>query len=340
MKLAQLFKFSDVQLKEALVSELIRRGYSDECMYNTKDFLYAEGDAPYMLIAHLDTVHKKLPTVICYSRDGNYIMSPQGIGGDDRCGVYIILSVLSQLSFKPYILFTMGEEVGCVGAKAFVDFLCDNPYNIPELKYIVEYDRKGSKDCVFYQCDNKDFNKFVESFGFKTAYGSCSDISKIAPELGVAAVNLSSGYYNPHTEHEYVCVKDMHNTIAASVKMLNTECEQFEYIEKPVVKVTPQYGSQARNTSFYRQLSVTVLPAGSVNIKMTYYSGSVFENMDNEIAIDAQGNYYRYFHTYKDWERVYNITPIDANNPPKYNGKKSRMISVYNYSYGYGYDYD
>lgn len=336
MTLKEIFSYSDVVLKNALTEELIRRGYDDGRMYNTKDFLYAEGDAPYMLIAHLDTVHKKLPSVICYSRDGNYIMSPHGIGGDDRCGVYIILSLLKKLSFKPYILFTMGEEKGCIGAKAFVNFMCDNADNIPDLKYIVEYDRKGSKDCVFYRCDNKDFEKFVESFGFKTAYGSCSDISTIAPEFGVAAVNLSSGYYNPHTEHEYVCMRDVHNTINASLKMLNAECEAFEYIEKPIPKYTPP----AKKTRVYKQVRVTMLPAGTMEVQMSYY-GSKFENMDNEIAIDEKGNLYRYFHSYKDWERTYNAKPIDKDYVPKYDEKKSRMISVYQYGYDYEYnDYD
>ena len=44
---------------------------------------------------------------------------------------------------------------------------------------------------------------FIESTGyFKTAWGSVSDISTIAPALGVAAVNLSSGYFDEHTTRE------------------------------------------------------------------------------------------------------------------------------------------
>lgn len=331
MKIRDIFTYSDVQLKGALAVELVRRGYDAEHMYNTKDFLYAEGNAPYMLIAHLDTVHKQLPSIICYSADGNYIMSPQGIGGDDRCGVYIILSLLRRLPFRPYILFTMGEEKGGLGAKAFIDFMCEDPYSVPDLKFIVEYDRKGNNDCVFYRCDNPEFTKFVEGFGFKEATGSFSDISVIAPEFGVAAVNLSSGYFNPHKEHEYVCVSDMHNVIEASVKMLTAECEPFEFIEK---KVTTYVAPKRANSSIYRQVSVTVLPAHTVYIKF-YQSGSEFENLNDEVAIDANGNFYRYYRSYKDWEITYNVTPIDPDFKPKYDAKKSKLVPVYNYACSY-----
>ena len=343
MKLKNLFTYTDTQLKDALHYELLFRGYDADSMYNTKDFLYAEGDAPYMLVAHLDTVHKSVPSIICYSQDNNYIMSPQGIGGDDRCGVFIILSLLRRLDFKPYILFTMSEEVGCVGAKAFVKWLCDDPDMLPELKFIVEYDRKGNKDCVFYNCDNKDFEKFVEGFGFKTAYGTSSDIKVIAPELGAAAVNLSSGYYNPHTEHEYVCMSDMNNIINASVNMLTAECEPFKYIAKPVMKYTGNYKSYKGNMCGYsdnwkrnyHQVRVTILPKSMVYIKPTYY-GAQFENGDNEIAIDEFGNYYRYFNTYHDWERVYWVEPVSKKYPPKFNSKHASMIDVYSYT---SYDY-
>ena len=327
MTLNKLFTLPDTELKSALWFDLQSRGYNPDNMYHTNDFLYAEGDAPYMLVAHLDTVHKELPSVICYSRDGNYIMSPQGIGGDDRCGVYIILSLLNRLSFKPYILFTMGEEKGCIGAKAFIKFMSDDPYSIPDLKFIVEYDRKGDKDCVFYRCGNKDFEKFVEGFGFKTALGSCSDICHIAPEFGCAAVNLSSGYYNPHTQHEYVCMADMHNTIDASFKMLTAECGTFKWIEKPM----PTYQNTHKRTSnIYRQVRVTMLPPNVVKVKSTY-SSVMYNNISNEVAIDANGNYYKYIYTYRDWEPTDCVEPI-GDFVPKYNAKESRMISVYSYS--------
>ena len=80
------------------------------------------------------------------------------------------------------------------------------------LKLIIEIDRRGSNDAVFYQCANIDFEKYIIGKGFKTAQGSFSDILLIAPKLSIAAVNLSSGYYNAHSLHEYIIRSELEST--------------------------------------------------------------------------------------------------------------------------------
>ena len=49
-------------------------------------YILVPGKAPVMLVAHLDTVHREPVKTICRSDNGNILMSPQGIGGDDRRG--------------------------------------------------------------------------------------------------------------------------------------------------------------------------------------------------------------------------------------------------------------
>ena len=309
---------------------MVKLGYAEGVLHNKKDFLYAEGNAPYMLIAHLDTVHKTLPTIICYSKDGDHMMSPQGIGGDDRCGVYIILSLLAKLPFKPYVLFTMDEEVGGIGAKAFIDYMME--HDIPDLKYIVEYDRKGDDDCVFYGCGNQDFVDFVESFGFKEAYGTFSDISVIAPELSVAAVNLSSGYYNPHTEHEYVSFKDMNRIIERSLEMLRADCEPFVYITRAV---TSYNGCNYDWTKYDDvEISASFVPAGTLWIK-DLYSDEWRSNRVKEIAIDACGNIYKYSQYLGDYVLFSQVTPIDPEFTPEYDVNNAYIIEVFDYNYAY-----
>lgn len=157
----------------------------------------AEGTIPVLLVAHMDTVHRQPVEQICYSADGAVAMSPQGIGGDDRCGVWMILQILRTTNC--HVLFCEDEEVGCIGAKKFTGGSLR-----PQVNYIVELDRQGNNDAVFYRCDNPEFEDFVTSFGFETAGGSCSDISYIAPYLETAAVNISCGYYCEHQRHEYI----------------------------------------------------------------------------------------------------------------------------------------
>lgn len=229
--LAECCTKTQEKLKAFLKAELIERGYSP---IEQDGFLYAEGELPVMLTAHMDTVHHDNCTIVRTSPDGKYWMSPQGIGGDDRCGIYAIMKVAE--THKVSILFTEDEEVGCVGAKKYSKIVeaDSNSELIPQnLNYIIEIDRKNANDAVFYDCDNKEFEAFVtaEDIGFKTASGSCSDISYVAPALGVAAVNLSSGYYNPHQTCEYINLEELHETIRRIKLIIEKPSEKFEYVE-------------------------------------------------------------------------------------------------------------
>lgn len=190
--------------------------------YCKKKYILVKGEAPVMLVAHMDTVHRHPVKHICKTEDGNILMSPQGIGGDDRCGVYALVNAYEMSPVKPWLLFTCDEEIGGVGAEAFCDdYLKEKlPEALDTLKFIIEIDRRGKNDAVYYSCANKEFEEYVTSKGFETQQGSFSDISYIAPDLGVAAVNLSSGYYNAHTEHEYIVRSEIDAVIEAVVQMV------------------------------------------------------------------------------------------------------------------------
>jgi hypothetical protein len=205
-------------------------------------FLYAKGEFPVLLVAHMDTVHKEtVKEVIC--SDGK-INSPQGIGGDDRCGIYMILEIVKRYNCS--VLFCEDEETGGRGATKFTKSDCSMDVNA---NYIVELDRRGSTDAVFYECDNPEFTDFICKEYFKEAYGTFSDISVVAPHLGLAAVNLSSGYYNAHTTSEYVVEEDIDNIVIEVFGLLDrTDETKFEYIEEKHIyskwltpKFTPIY---------------------------------------------------------------------------------------------------
>jgi hypothetical protein len=215
-----IVKKSQVQLKRALVTQLKSLGYNP---LSTNGYVYAAGTAPVLLVAHLDTVHKSPVKTICRSAGGNIIMSPEGIGGDDRAGVYMILRIIED--YNCHVLFCEDEEVGGVGACAFAASGI-----VPNVNYIIELDRRGSNDAVFYDHDDAEFTRFITSFGFAEKTGSFSDISIVAPELGIAAVNISAGYYNEHTRYEYVDMLAVENNIKRVSKMINTKTNFFPYM--------------------------------------------------------------------------------------------------------------
>ena len=207
---------------------------------NENGFLYAKGTEPVLLLAHMDTVHKERCKDFV-EKDGK-ISSPQGIGGDDRCGIYIIMQIVKELHCS--VLLCEDEEKGRIGAEKFANAtheVDDGAGNIIKSKYIdhldvnymIEFDRKGNNDAVFYGCDNPEFTKFITSTTrYKFAHGSYSDISTVGPKSKIAAVNLSCGYYNAHSTSEYVVFDEMLNTIEVAKKLIATKSEKFEYIEK------------------------------------------------------------------------------------------------------------
>lgn len=216
----RILRLPQKNLKRALADELRRRGYAP---VSWDGFLYAPGTAPVLLTAHMDTVHPTPVEHICYTADRTIAMSPEGIGGDDRAGIYMVLKVIEEANC--HVLFCEDEEIGCVGARKFTRSEIQ-----PEVNYVVEMDRRGSNDAVFYDCDNREFTAFVCGFGFEEAQGSCSDISHIAPYLGVAAVNISAGYYNEHRLHEHINLPQMERNAQRVGQMVQAPAKWFAYI--------------------------------------------------------------------------------------------------------------
>ena len=188
-------------------------------------YVYAQGSFPVLLVAHMDTVHEKLPDKIYYSDIDDSLSSPNGIGGDDRCGVYMILQLIRD--FKCHVLFCEDEECGGRGANKFTESKIK-----PDVNYIVEMDRRGSNDAVFYRCDNPDFTDFVLGFGFSENHGTFTDISVVAPYLKTAAVNISAGYFNEHRQHEYIDMLAVENNIRRIGEMIMADSKHFKYIKR------------------------------------------------------------------------------------------------------------
>ena len=194
-----------------------------------KGFIYHKGTLPILLVAHMDTVHEELPRRI---RGRKIISSPQGIGGDDRCGIYAILEILKK--YDCHAVFTEDEEVGCVGAGYFAKSkLAKRIRN--KMLFAIEIDRKGNNDAVFYECDNEDFTEFVTKEYWQEDWGSFTDICEICPSINCAGVNLSSGYYNQHTKKETINLKELDTIISEIQKLIERglkDNNRYEYVER------------------------------------------------------------------------------------------------------------
>lgn len=230
-------------LKKTLPKRLKAAGYTD--IMEGDKFLYARGEVPIMLNAHVDTVHHSSPpTDIFYDKKKQVLWSPDGIGGDDRAGVSIIVRVLEE-GLKPHVLITDEEERGAQGAREAIRVL-DKP-DPKDLHYVIGLDRKGASDACFYSCNNKKFKEYVEEFGFARAMGSMSDISVLCPEWDIAGVNLSVGYIDNHLKTERVYLQVTELTLFRVLWMLQTKSEPFD-MQQPKTKVIPYRKTTATKT--------------------------------------------------------------------------------------------
>lgn len=225
-------KMSAMELKNYL-NGVLRDFYPE--VVNEDGYLYAKGTIPYLLTAHMDTVHTELIQEFYEYKTAEgrtIISSPQGIGGDDRCGIYMILQIMGSTEMRPSILFCEDEEIGGIGSGKF----CKSKYieDLKSMRFLIELDRANAFDAVYYEDENFDFHDWISTeTGYKEEWGSFSDISNLSPACGIASVNLSCGYYNAHTTNEFVVMEEMQHTIETVKHLLKTEVEPFEYVESP-----------------------------------------------------------------------------------------------------------
>lgn len=216
--LIELLGYNQIELLNKLYSLLEKFNYKS--IIQTKDYLIGIGDIPIALTAHLDTVFEYGPrrNTILFDAQKQIMIDPiQGAGFDDRAGIFAIIKIIES-GLKPHIIFTTDEEIGGIGA----DKLAAEGNPFPELKYIIELDRRGRNDCVFYDCHTLEFQHYIESFGFLTAIGSFSDISILCDAWQICGVNLSIGYLNEHSYIEMLFINSMFNTIEKVKRMLKT----------------------------------------------------------------------------------------------------------------------
>ena len=280
-------------------------------VYMEDGFVYAKGTFPVLLVAHMDTVHKKrVHNVI---RKNGSISSPQGIGGDDRCGIYMVLEIAKH--WNCHVLFCEDEEIGGVGANKFVK---SKHAKSLDVNYIVELDRRGSTDAVFYDCDNQAFTDFVCKEYFKEAWGTFSDISVIAPSVGVSAVNLSSGYHNAHTEAEYVVEKEVDRIIEEVEKLLDrTDNSRYEYVERKVDYSRYYDYDKWYSRDFYYG-----------------YTGYTGNNANSKTDAEDEENYFEIEYMCEDGQTGYEYVEATSREQAEYE------FLVYNPTIPYGYIID
>ncbi len=133
----------------------------------------------------------------------------ENLGADDKVGIWIALECLKKYDCLK-VAFFREEEIGCVGSgNAEMSFFED-------CRYVIQCDRRGNSDIVtsisFTDLCSEKFIEDIEpeKFGYKECNGMMTDVLQLKENgLSVSAINLSAGYYQPHTDEEIVVKRDV-----------------------------------------------------------------------------------------------------------------------------------
>jgi len=173
------------------------------------------------LCCHQDTVHQIKDNFNVHhdTQKGELFATSYGervgIGGDDKCGAFAILHLL-QTTDKPIkAVFFSNEEIGCQGSYNIdIDFFED-------VILLIGIDRRGDSDLITYYHWNTINDYFRNilipiaiNYGYTETNGLITDVFIIQQRLiTISAINVSCGFYNPHTNFEYVKISALYKCI-------------------------------------------------------------------------------------------------------------------------------
>ena len=201
-------------------------------------FERGKSDKKICLCAHLDTVFEFSDKHKILNKNGIYT-SPAGIGGDDKCGIYAILNILENTDFDLKGVFFSGEEVGCIGSSQMDLRFFENT------SFLIGIDRRGKSDLILdYNLDLENPQNFLDfilpiakKFQYKKTNGLITDVFEIQNRMEnpVCAINVSCGFYLPHTKKEFINIFDLQNCINLICSILKSYDGVSEYFCKKQV---------------------------------------------------------------------------------------------------------
>ena len=181
--------------------------------------LYAwkgESETYPCVVAHLDQVQRLHPRDFraIETRDIIFGYSAKehsfcGLGADDKNGIIIALEAIKKYDSMKIVLFRE-EETGCRGSS------CAEMKFFENCRFVIQCDRRGNSDLITnIGCTDICSEKFIqdidpEKWGYKEESGMMTDVEALKERgLTASAINMSCGYFNPHTDEEITVKRDL-----------------------------------------------------------------------------------------------------------------------------------
>ena len=200
-----------------------------------KDFYYP------CVVAHTDTVHYldsiNIREEMLPDCDGNIKLAlkayndygyPTGIGGDDKCGIYACLKLLEELPTIK-VAFFVSEEIGCLGSK-----VADDNF-FKDVGYVIQFDAPENwmitQFCFGVELfiNNGEFHTIIDKVLTKNMSNRkeyqrhpYTDVYALKQKYNFACLNISIGYYDYHSNVEYVIVDDTFNGVKIGKELITS----------------------------------------------------------------------------------------------------------------------
>jgi di/tripeptidase len=178
-----------------------------------------------------------------------------GIGGDDKCGVYVCLELFEKFD-KLKGAFFVEEEIGMLGSRQADSNFFGN------VGYAIQFDAPSSnwitEICSGVKLFDEDFKGEIKEVLNESGYTKFSidpftDVNQLASKFDFNCLNLGCGYYRQHTDHEYVVVEEVSDSVNAGVKLItklgNVKYTHKKIEKKPLITET-KYDYHSYNDSF------------------------------------------------------------------------------------------
>ena len=223
-------------------------------LYLTKGVLDSTEEHFPCVVSHMDTVHRSHITlienkerlIIKENDDNLTAFHPTteiqtGIGGDDKCGVFVCLELFNKFD-KLKGAFFVEEEIGMKGSKESDDAFFDN------VGYAIQFDAPSnnwiSEVCWGVNLFDLDFKDKIKSTLNESGYTKFSndpftDVNQLATKYDFNCLNLGCGYYRQHTNQEYVVISEVSDSLIAGERLIS-HLGNIKYIHKKKI-ITETY---------------------------------------------------------------------------------------------------
>lgn len=175
------------------------------------------------------------------------------------------------------------NDFGCIGSSA-----ADTEF-FNDCRFCAQIDRRGNDDMITSitsQMCSEEFYKAADptAWGYKEEYGLMTDV-EVLRENGVEAscINMSCGYYEPHTDREFTSKQDLEKCYAFVCHLIEDCTAMFPFEDTLEYAIKSRYGYVFEEDELYDMISEIISTEPYITFDEFYLNyGCSFDKINKE----------------------------------------------------------